>query len=301
MWFAAAASSPVRLGQLLTGWQHDAGSLTALAVLAALGAAYAAGVHRLARRKRRWSPWRSAAFGAGLVLVELAVGSGIASYDDSVFTVHVVQHLLLMNAAPPLLALGAPITLLLQATRRRTTSRLLRVLHSRPVELLTHPLVAFGVATATMYAYFLTPLYGASLRHPVLHDATHLVFLLAGCLYWWLVVGLDPIPHRLGHAARMGYLGLGIPLASFLGVAILNMAHPIAPEHTLADTRAGGGVLWGFSELFTVAALAVIFLQWVREEDRRAAREDRRLDAVAAAEAVVAAAAERLGEHPEEL
>ncbi len=285
MLFAEIPSPPVHLHQLLTGWQTGTTSLAALASLLAVGAAYLVGVRRLARRGRRWSRARTASFLGGLLVVELAIGSGIASYDDSVFTMHVIQHLMLMNAAPPLLALGAPVTLLLQAAGRRSTTTALRVLHSRPVRLLTHPGVAFAGAMATMYVYFLTPLYAYSISHPLFHDFTHLEFLLSGCLFWWPVVGLDPIPHRLSYPARMGYLGLAIPPSAFLGVAILNDAHPIASVHTLADTHTGGSVLWGFSELFTVGALAVIFIQWMREEDRRAAREDRRLDAIAAAAA----------------
>jgi len=106
------------------------------------------------------------AFVLGVVMIVIATESGLASYDDSVFTMHVVQHLILMNVAPILLALGAPVTLALQASRRRTQQRLLRLLHSRVVETLTFPVVAAGIAYVTMIVYFLTPVYVFSEQHP---------------------------------------------------------------------------------------------------------------------------------------
>ena len=83
-------------------------------------------------------------------------------------------------------------TLALQASRRRTQQGLLRLLHSRVVETVTFPVVAAVIAYVTMIVYFLTPVYVFSEQHPLIHDLFHLHFLIAGCIYWWPVVGLDP-------------------------------------------------------------------------------------------------------------
>jgi len=76
-------------------------------------------------------------------------------------------------------------------------------------------------------------------------------------------------------------LALGVPVEAFLGIALLNDVKPAASIYTLASTHAGGGLLWVLSEFFTFAALVPIFIQWMRSEDRIAAREDARLDAEA--------------------
>lgn len=275
MFPAAVRSPPVELHALLTAWQTDPLALVALAVDLGVAAWYVMAVRRLAGRGRQWSRWRTLAFLGGLAVVVVAVNSGVASYDDSVFSVHVVQHLLLMSTAPPLLALGAPVTLALQAGKRPTTTRLLWILHSVPVRVISHPAVALGLATVTMYAYFLTPIYRFSLAHPLFHDYTHLHFLVAGCLYWWPLVGLDPMANRIGYPARMALLGVAIPFNTFLGIAIMNQSQPIAAAHTLADTHTGGALLWGLGELFTLAALAIIFVAWMHADEREAARADR--------------------------
>lgn len=283
-------SPRVRLHVLLTSWQTEPLAIVALVVVVAFAAAYVLAARRLSARRRRWPLRRTAAFLGGLAVIVIAVNSGLAAYDDSVFKMHVVQHMLLMSLAPPLLALGAPVTLLLQVSNRRTKTAVLRVLHSLPVRVVSNPGVAFAIGMGTMYVYFLTPVYRLSVTHPLFHDYTHLHFLVAGCLFWWPVVSADPLPARLGFGARLGMLLLAIPFTSFLGIAIMNMSHPIAAVHTLADTQAGGAWLWGLNELFTVLGLAVVFPQWMHAEERQAAREDRRLDARAAAPATPAGA-----------
>src|SRR5579884_4131648 len=145
-------SPPVHVHQLLTAWQWRFWPAdVALAVIIAVGAVYLWGVRRLHARRRRWPVRRAASFGAGLVVMVVAVMSGVASYDTSVFTVHVIQHLMLMMVAPPLLAMGAPVTLALQASSRPTQTGLLAVLRSSPVAVISMPLVAAGLYYAAMY------------------------------------------------------------------------------------------------------------------------------------------------------
>ncbi len=282
-------SPSVQAHTLLSGWQHSAPSLVGLGIELLVAVCYLAATRRLARRGHRWSAWRTVSFLGGVAVVVVAVQSGLAAYDDSVFVVHVVQHLLLMSVAPVLLAMGAPVTLALQASGRAVQRRAISVLHSRPVAVITHPLVASVTAFGVMVVYFMTSLYPYSLRHPGFHDATHLVFLFAGCLYWWPVIGADPMRWHMSYPAKLGYLAVGIPVNAFLGVAIMNFGHPISPAHTLADTHAGGAIMWGIGELVTLACLMAVGVQWMRYEERRAAREDRRLDAEAAQRAASAA------------
>ncbi|HTT87706.1 MAG TPA: cytochrome c oxidase assembly protein, partial [Acidimicrobiales bacterium] len=174
-------------------------------------------------------------------------------------------------------ALSAPVTLALQSSGGGTQRRLLAVLHHPVVEFVTHPVVVVIAAYATMLFYFLTPFYNFSLEHPLVHDLTHLHFLVSGCLFWWLVVGRDPSRWRLSHPLKLGFLAAGIPVNAILGVSLTGAAASIAPHfHTLADTKAGGSILWVVGELTTLIAMGIVLYQWMQFEERQAIRADRR-------------------------
>jgi putative membrane protein len=277
MLFGDAISPPVSLHTLLTGWQTDSLSIVALGIELALAAWYVVAVRRLAARGRKWPVGRTVSFLAATVLVIIAVQSGLAAYDDQVFYLHVIQHLLLMNFAPILYALSAPVTLALQSSSRTAQKTLLAILHHPVVEFVTNPVVVVIAAYGTMLVYFLTPFYNFSLEHPLIHDLTHLHFLISGCLFWWLVVGRDPSRWRLSHPVKLGFLAAGIPVNAILGVTLTGAVVSIAPHfHTLADTKAGGSILWVVGELTTLIAMGIVLYQWMQFEEREAVRADRR-------------------------
>ena len=253
----------------------------ALAGLMLAGWWYLVAVRRLADRGRPWPWYRSLPWWAGLATVAAATQSGLAAYDTTSFVAHVGQHLLLGMLGPLLLALGAPVTLALQASRRPTQRRLLRVLHSRPVGVLTHPLVAWVLFGGSMFALYMTGLYAETLRHAALHDVVHLHFLVVGCLFMWPIVGIDPMPHRLPFGGRLLYLGVALPFHTILGIALLSQRTPIAPGLSLGDQQAGAGLLWIAGEMIGLVAIMVVAVQWMSAEEREALRADRRLDAAA--------------------
>ena len=167
--------------------------------LLVLAACIAAGVWYLRAdwslaRGRSWKPRRTAAFFAGLVSVDLALQSPVATLTATYFEAHVLQHLLLMIIAPAFLAMGAPMTLILQTSSRRAKSVWLRTLHSNFFAVLSHPLVVWFLYYGTMLAFFLTPLIGFAMNHMWLMDLINLGFLFGGTLFWWPMIGLDPIP-----------------------------------------------------------------------------------------------------------
>jgi len=281
---------------LVTDWSLD----VAFPFVVVLTAAYVIGVRRLYAHGRSWPATRTAAFLSGLVVVLVATESGVAAYDRVLFSLHVVQHILLGMVAPLLLVLGAPITLALQAGSRGSQRRILRVLRSAPARVLTHPLTAwllFGTSIVTLY---FTPLYELSLRNGWFHLATHAYFVLVGCLFLAHVVGLDPIPHALGYGARLLYVVVLLPFHTFVGVALLTMNTVIASDwydhvdrawgaRPLADQRTGAGLLWIAGELFGLLCIGIVVYQWMSAEERAAARHDRRLDARAGAAEAIAA------------
>ena len=280
--FSVKSPSP-QPSTLVLHWQTHWTSVVALVLQLVVLAWYLRSVRGLTGRERSWSPFRTAGFVAGLVVLAYAVEGGLAYYDVSNFTVSVIQHLLLITVAPPLLAMGAPVTLALQSSSPRTTTVLLKVFRGMPARLLPHPAVAFAGLMGTMFVFFLTPVYGFSERHPLLQTYLLLHFLLAGCLFWWPMVGKDLLPRRFGFGTRFVLVFLSVPFNAVLGLVVAGVGRPLYPAgNTLADTQSGGNVLWGLLEVFTVAALALLFVQWAREEERKAVRVDRQLDAALA-------------------
>lgn len=261
----------------LTRWQDGPFALLTVAVLIGIAYWYLRAEWVLASRGRRWPRRRTAAFMAGLVTVDLAIQSPVATFTASYFEAHVIQHLLLMVVAPPLLALGAPSTLLLQTAERRTKTAWLGVLRSWPFRVLTFPVMVWALYFGVMFAFFMSSLINTAMQHMWLMDALNVLFLLGGTLYWWPLVGLDPIVHwRMGYGARMVNVLLGGPPEVILGLAILSAKAPIASMYSLSSTHAGGGLLWVSTEAATFLGFIPIFWQWVRADERAARRADQR-------------------------
>ncbi|HET7703026.1 MAG TPA: cytochrome c oxidase assembly protein [Candidatus Limnocylindrales bacterium] len=281
-------AGPPTVTGLLLGW-----SLEPLVVLGLLGAggAWLALVRRVDRAHPA-SPVprrRSVAFLGGLAAIAVALLSGIEAYDTTLFSVHMVQHLVLTLVAAPLLALGAPITTLLRAATPATRRRvILPILHSRVLRVVGFPVVAWLAFAAVMWGSHFSPLFDASLESPVVHDLEHALYLGAGLLFWWPAVGLDPSPWRMAHPVRLMYVFLQMPQNTFLAVTILGSGVPLYAHYAtltrswgpspLEDQQIAGSLMWLGGDLLFLAALAAILAGWMRHEQRGAAAGDRRVD-----------------------
>jgi cytochrome c oxidase assembly factor CtaG len=293
----AVVSRPT-VGHLLLGWSFDPLVAVPLLVAAAL---YVQSWRRLRARGQRWPTQRLICFLCGLGAIALALQSPLEAYDTVLFSVHASQHLLLAMVAAPLLAMGAPITMLLMTVGPRTRKRVVKIVHSRPIQIIGYPLVAWVVFTLTLYGLYFSPLFQITLRHPFVHDLVHVHFILVGLLFWWPVVGIDPTRWRLHHLARVLYVFLMVPFHAFLGVAIMGSGHLLAPAlgqfvrdwgpSPLADQQAGGAIMWGAGDVISVASVIAILAAWAQHEEKVAAREDRRLARARAAAAAAAAPA----------
>lgn len=244
----------------------------------------------------RWWAWAG-----GLVVLIVALASPIERYDTTLFSVHMVQHLLLSMVAAPLLVLGAPMTLLLRVATPRARKRLiLPVLHSRLLRVLTFPLVTWGLFALVMWGSHFSPLFDAALEDPFVHLLEHGLYLGTALLFWWPVIGADPGPYRLPHAARVGYLALGMPFGSFLGLAIFSSTTVLYPHYAtlgrtwgmspLEDQALAGGIMWAGGDLVFLIALVLAVAVWLRSEEASARRIDERLDREADGTLPVAAA-----------
>jgi putative copper resistance protein D len=283
---------PLTAARLLTEWEP---ALLPLVGATVAGALYLYGVHRLRARGDTWSRWRTVLFvGLGLGSFLVATTSALAVYDTTLLWIHMVQHMVLAMLTPVFLALGAPITLALRVLPRRGRGALQSVLHSRAARVLTFPVVAGAIFIANPFALYLTGLYEATLRNPLLHDLNHVHFVLVGCLWFWPILGLDPMPNRVPYPLRLVAVFATMPFHAFLGVAIMGASTLIAADYyqelgrswgpTMAeDQEIAGGLLWASGDLMALLVLGALFVQWARASEREAVREDRRLDRLEAA------------------
>lgn len=257
---------------------------------------YLGGVRRLARRSPPvvWPLGRTVAFVCGVSVIAFVTMSGLARYDTVLFSLHMVQHIGLGMVAPLLLALGAPITLAVQASRRPSQRTLVKLVNHPAVGALSQPVVAWVLFGGSLYGLYFSPLFDLSLRNGLVHQAVHLHFLATGCLFAWTAVGIDPMRRRLPHPGRLLFVLLAVPFHAFLGLAVLSAAdRPFGAQvyeavartwgpSLAADQRAGAGILWAVGDLFGLVTGAIVLVQWVRADRRRQAREDRLLDAAGA-------------------
>ena len=266
--------------------------LVPLVAIVLTAGCYLLGVRSLTARGDHWPPGRTVAFlGGGLGTVAVATVSGLAAYDEVLFGAHMIQHMLLTMVASVFLALGAPVTLALRTLPTGGRKALLRVLHSAPVKVLTFPLIPWLLFVGSPFALYFSGWYPATLDSALLHELLHAHLLLVGCLFFWPLVGVDPVPGRVGHPFRMLMLFATLPFHAFLGIAIMSVkpdgAGLIAAAHYLPlrglegsvfQQQVAGGALWASGDLVGLLFLAVTLTQWMRASQREADREDRRLD-----------------------
>ncbi len=313
VWLAAAApvaahgpapDVPPTPANLLLGWTFP--PLPTLGIVAALAWwRWATGRVRAVHPTNPVPRRRTASFVAGMAALAVALLSGIERYDTTLFSVHMVQHILLTLVAAPLIAYAAPITLLLRVAAPETRRRvILPILHSRVMRFVSFPVVAWLLFAGVMWASHFSPLFDAALEDEVIHNLEHALFLGSALLFWWPAVGADPSPWRMPHPVRALYTFLQMPQNTFLAVVILNARAPLYDHYAtldvpwlptaLDDQRLAAGIMWLGGDILFIAAVGAIVVGWMRAEEAGQARSDRRADAeLAAIRAREAALAER--------
>ena len=277
---------------VLLEWRFDPTAIVPLVLVAAL---YAWAVRRVdaAHPGNRHPAHRTWLFMAGLVAIAVALTSPIEAYEGLLFSVHMIQHMLLELVAAPLLLAGAPITLALRVSSPRVRHGLLAVLQSRVVHVISFPVIAWVLFAAVNWGWHFSTLYDQALENELLHYFQHATFLGAALLFWWPAIGADPSPWRLPHPMRLFYLFLAMPQNSFLGVALLQTSTVLYPHYVtngrtwgpspLEDQHLGGVLMWVVGDMAFLAGMAVVVALWVRHEERRTSRLDARLAADRAA------------------
>ncbi|MEV6422587.1 cytochrome c oxidase assembly protein [Streptomyces sp. NPDC051662] len=255
---------------------------------------YGWGVLRLRRRGDSWPVGRTVAFVLGVLTVALVMCTKLNDYGMVMFSVHMVQHMIISMVSPILLLLGAPVTLALRALpvagrgHKGPRELLLAVLHSRYVRIVTHPAFTIPLFIASLYGLYFTPLFDFLMESKTGHIAMMVHFLAVGLVFFWPIMGIDPGPHRPGYVMRMLELFAGMPFHAFFGIALMMASEPMVAAYrdppaslgidALTDQNAAGGIAWAFSEIPSVLVLIALVYQWYRSEQRQAKRSDRAAD-----------------------
>jgi putative membrane protein len=257
--------------------------IAAFALLSAI--AYLAGVIRVRRARRRWSPARSIPFLIGCALLLMVSITRIESYGNQLLSVFMFQQLTLMIAAPPLLVLGSPLRLLVMSVRSRRVRRAaLRAARSRAVGAVLHPAISVPLFLLSYYGLYLGPGADALLGSAVGHDSLEIGLLIAGIVFAIPIVSDDPIRYHRSPGGRIIDVTVEMALHAFFGVIMMmseTLLVPAFAESTralgtdpLVDQGVAGGLAWGYGEGPTVLLLLLVMHRWFRSEKRGARRTD---------------------------
>jgi cytochrome c oxidase assembly factor CtaG/putative copper export protein len=287
-----APAGPLTSAGWLTVWRIDWLWLTVAVIAVTL---YLLGVRRLHARGDSWPALRTIGWVLGWVIFVWATSGAPGVYGRVQFSVHMVMHMTVSMAAPILLVLAAPVTLALRTLTPRhdhtlgPRELLLGVVHSRYFAVIGNPIVAAVIFFGSLIVFYYSPLFELALRTHTGHVLMTVHFLLAGYLFAWVLVGIDPGPKRWPPVLLLVILFGTISFHAFFGVALTSGTTLLAPTFfqglhlpwavdLLADQRTGGAVAWGIGELPTLILALLVTLAWVRSDSAESTRLDRQAE-----------------------
>jgi putative copper resistance protein D len=263
-------------------------------------ALYIKGVVVLTRRGDKWPVGRTISFALGISAIDFSTSGGLGVYAHFAFSWHMVAHMVLGMIAPIALVLSAPITLALRTLPQSRDGKelgirglLITALHSRYARVLTNPVVALAIFDGSLFALYFTSLFGGMMQSHQGHLFMNIHFILAGMLFFHVIVGVDPNPKKVPHIVRIVILFAAMSIHAFFSVALMSTSTLIDGGYfkslqrpwsldLLADQHAGGAIGWAMGEIPILLALVATFIQWMRDDSHEAKRIDRNTARMAA-------------------
>jgi putative membrane protein len=254
-----------------SAWSWDPLILLSVGLVAIV---YARGLRRMRRRTTRAAPelWRATAFGSGLAILIVALQSPISTYDDSLFSLHMLQHMLLVLGAAPLLLIGAPLLPLLWGLpdqERRGVGRLLsgRGPLQRFGHRITQPLLAEVLFIGTLALWHVPLLYDAAQGRSITHNLEHALLLGTAVLFWWPLLPPTDASRRMGRGLAVVYLAAAAIEGTVIGALLTFNSEPLYTTYRLAprivelsviqDQQLAGLIMWVPSGLVYLSAILV--------------------------------------------
>jgi len=263
-------------------------------------ALYVKGVVVLTRRGDKWPVGRTVSFALGVSVIDFATSGGLGLYAHFSFSYHMVAHMILGMIAPIGIVLGAPITLALRTLpqgrnkdERGIRGTLLAALHSKLAVFYTNPIVALAFFDGSLFALYFTDLFGSMMQSYAGHLFMNIHFILAGLLFFHVIIGIDPNPRRIPHLVRIVVVFAAMSIHAFFSVALMSSTTLIDQGYfaslktpwlsdLLADQQLGGSIGWAMGEIPILLALIVTFISWVKDDSREVKRIDRNVARAAA-------------------
>ena len=296
---SVVAHEGVHAGQSIWArWNFDPELIIPVLLLTGL---YLRGLRVWRNRSREHPHWRTASYLTGMLLLLASVESPLDAAAEHHFSMHMIQHEIIMMFVAPLILLGAPTTPVLRGIPRVVRRRVVRpVVRLRATyvlyRLVTHPVLALATFTAVLGLWHFSPgWYDAAIRDDFIHDVQHFSFMLIGVLIWWNAIDPKPLRSRLGYVGRMGFLVVASTPKSFLGAIIVFAeeplyefwfdVEPLLNLTPLEDQELGGLLMWVPSQMMFLLALGVVFAVWAQKSEERQRVEDEARLAARAAQA----------------
>jgi cytochrome c oxidase assembly factor CtaG/polyferredoxin len=259
---------------VLSSWTFDAGTLL---LVFAIGSLYLRGWLRLREeRPYKYATGRLCSFAGGLVAIVLALESPVDAFGSLLLQAHMIQHLLLLAVAPPLLLQGQPVLPLLRGLPRWIFKDALGpFLSSRGLKriggVIVHPVVAWCAMSVAMVVWHVPRLYDLALRSPGWHEFEHACFFWSAVLFWWPVVGVWPARSAWPRWAMIPYLlfagmvNMGVSAVLSFSNQPLYASYVSAPRvwgiSAHEDQAAAGGIMWVLGSLAMLIPAVVIGMQ----------------------------------------
>lgn len=172
---------------------------------------------------------------------------------------HMAQHLLIGMLAPIALALAAPTTLLLRTLPKGASRQFVKFLHFKPIKIISHPVGAFILNIGGMSALYLTPLYVISTQKIVVHWLVHIHFLLAGYLFAWSLIGLDPAPNKVAFKTKLIILFSSMAVHATLSKYMYAQMLPSGTHHSVDQIQAAAKFMYYGGDFSEVLLLIILF------------------------------------------
>ena len=276
----------------LTVWDPD----PLWATVAVLGIAlYLYGVKVLRDRGDKWPLSRTIPWVLGMLVLFYVTNGAPHAYQEYLFSVHMVGHMMLSMLVPVLLVPGAPVTLLSRAQAARTDgSRGLRewvlwAVHTPYAWFISQPIVAGLNFALSLVMFYYTPLFRWATEEHLGHQWMITHFLIVGYLFVQSLIGVDPQPHRPGYPIKLMLLIGTMAFHAFFGLGLMNERGLLLADwfgsmgrtwgdDPLTDQGVGGAFAWGVGELPTIVITLIVVTQWYRSDIRERKRLDRQAD-----------------------
>jgi cytochrome c oxidase assembly factor CtaG len=301
---ATAYSGPPKLtlARAFTEWRVDVPSLVLILVVLAW---YVASVRKVRRSGGQWGTGRSFAFivlGLGFAAIATMAWPGV--YESALFYARATQTVLLVLVAPLFLAMGKPLTLLIEAYPRvgRPVEKAVR---SRVAKVVTFPAITTLLLIIVPMSMYFTSWYTHVFYSSTVREFTYLILMAPGLAFFWTLLRVDPVPKEYPYGVAMWITAAEVVGDAFFGIAVIAdqtmigaahyhaVGYPFGPSLATGQVL-GGGIIWILGDAVGLPFLAVQLIQMMRADKQEAAEVDAELDARdAAREAARAARADQ--------